>query len=182
MQTALRKDALTEVYIDVEDLIYSTVWNFKARYGGDFDELKAEANLIYVLVFDSHNESKGAFSTWLYFCIWKGLLDFLNEVRKKDRCGVVFHNLNKAKNSVKIPTTFHLFEVLEEVGQDAKTIIKLTLYPPEGITEEDLKRGCSACKTRIRLKVWLRYRLGWSQKRIRETFREIRRVLCDEAI
>lgn len=179
MKAALRKDALSETYTDIEKLIYDIVWKFKDRYGGDIGELVAEANLIYVLAFDSYNETKGALSTWMHFCIRKGLLDFLKSTRQQNRYGLKFYPLSEAKGvSIQKFRPLHLLEMLEEVGEDAKVVIRLVFYPPEGITKEDLEGGFSACRCRRYLRQYL-HDLGWTGRRIKESFQEIRRILCE---
>ncbi len=77
MEAILRKDVLTETYDNVKYLIFKIVWKFKGRYGGNFEELLAEANLLYILAYDTHDETLSALSTWLYTKIWKGLLSNL---------------------------------------------------------------------------------------------------------
>lgn len=184
METALRKDALAETYIDIENLIYKLVWRFKARYGGSFDELVAEANLLYILAFDSYSEADGLFSTWVYGRIWHGLQTFLKRITQRNKYGTTFCSLSKGSHKVmnERPGHFHLSDILEEVGQDSKTLIRLVLYPPEGITKDDLEKGFSVRGTRTYLKQYLYQTLGWPKKRIRESFGEIGRILSDGII
>jgi len=178
MEATLRKDILTETYIDVENLIYDIVWKFIRKRGGDFEELAAEANLLYVLAFDSYNESKGAFSTWIHFCVWKGLLNFIKQTRQENRYGVAFCGLDEGEGQVlgKKSCPFSLSEMLEEISEDSKTLISLVFAPPEAITKRELEKGLSPCKTRVYLKGYL-YTLGWTSKQIRTSFREIREIL-----
>lgn len=184
MESALRRDALTETYFDLENLIYDCVWRFREKYGGDFESLLAEANLLYVVAFDSYNETKGALSTWVYFCIKKGLLDFIKRRRQVNRYGVAFcasKSCYKAACKVagKSYHHFYLSEILEEVSQDTKVLIKLVLHPPEAVTTEDLEKGFSPYGSRVYLKRYLHHRLGWTTRQIKESFKEIRKVISN---
>ena len=77
-------DAVIETYFDVQNLIFDTVWKFQKQYGGDFEEMVAESNLIYMKCFLSHSPNKAQFSTWLRFRLWKGLIDFKRFIRAQE--------------------------------------------------------------------------------------------------
>ena len=65
-----------ELYLSVERLLDKTVWSFVRRYGGEFDELRADANLHYIQASYKYDDSRGvSYSSHIRFCVWNGLLD-----------------------------------------------------------------------------------------------------------
>ena len=77
MKGNLRKDTLTETYIDIEGYILAATWKFWNLYGGDIEDLKGQASLIFIRAFDNYNPDKGAkLESWVTFKILKGLIDF----------------------------------------------------------------------------------------------------------
>ena len=176
--TALKKEALTQTYFDVENLIYNIVWKFKNCYGGDFEELVAEANLLYIYAYNSHNKKTSKFSTWVYFCIWKGLIDFINFLKEKNKYGRVFllEELECfQENFISSSETF--VELIDEVGEDSKTIINLIMNLPKDLQNNILQRGGHPHNVRIPIRNYLSSKLGWTGKRIKESFDEIKKVI-----
>lgn len=179
MQIALRKDALTETFLDIENLIYKVVWDFKDHYGGDFEQLLAEANLLFVLAYDTHNEAKAGFTTWLHFCIRKGLLSFKRRIRQENKYTKFFplEETNPTHEKFYQPLCF--FELFDEFGADSKQIIELILNPPTelvGLVFEEGKYNPHTFKAELRTYL---SSLGWTGRRIKESFNEIREVISN---
>jgi len=178
--------ALDKTYMDVEKLIYKIVWRFKIRYGGEIDELKAEANYLFLLSCQTYEESKSAFSTWLSWCIWHGLLDWLNEENKHTKLsindttndGQTYEEL--LKNEFQKP--FYLFELIEDLPNDAAFIIKLLFNPTKRFREEVLSRGTKPKFILIGLRYYLYEDLEWLKKEISESIGDIRIILNDPII
>jgi len=174
--TSLRQEAITQTYYDVENLIYDIVWRFQKRYGGEFEELFGEANLIFIKVYETYKEAKAAFSTWLCFCIWKGLLDKLKIDRRYEGVSICYDEYYEE------PITFSSFSItdlLDSVSEDSKTIIKLICNPPKILQEQTLKKGTLPRNFRSTLRQYLQEEMEWTKETIRDSFIEIRRVIND---
>lgn len=171
MINTLKHNALTETYIDVEKLIYATVWKFKRKFGGDFEELVAEANFIYVLAFDSYKESRAAFTTWLCFCIWRGLQNHIRFIREKNKYTKILPLEQCPNREFVIEKPSFFFEMLDEFGEDSKTIIKLVFNPPEELKKE------SNHSFKVDIRIYLSTKFGWTGRRIKESFEEIGKVI-----
>lgn len=182
MEAVLRMNALTETYIDTENLINKIAWSFYDTYGGEFDEWKAEANYLFLLAYDSYKNGKSQFSTWLYLKVWFGLIKYMKTLRKQ--CSSIFPNTNASsiefvKKELPNKTTqtylFSPLEMLDGLNTDSKTIIRLILQPKE-ITNK-IKTGPHPCHVKKAIKKYLN-NLGWTSRRIKESFKEIKEVLC----
>lgn len=67
---------LERLFLDVKSLIYHTCYEFKKRYNfGDIEDLVASANLRFLAVVDSYDETKASFSYWLRKKLWSYLFD-----------------------------------------------------------------------------------------------------------
>ena len=67
-------NAMEQTYADVEKLIKKVVWDFKKRYGGDFQELLGEAELSFVMAYKSWEKDRVKFTTYLCKSIKNNLL------------------------------------------------------------------------------------------------------------
>jgi len=175
----LREDALTETYYDVEKLIYDICWKFKGIYGGDFEELAAEANLAYIKAFNKFDGSKGKFSTWLHFTIWKRLLNFRVNFTHPVRYGrtIEYVEMIHPASMVHENTEHRFVDLLDEVKADAQEIINLFLDIPEVVQVRAIEKGGRAQNLRTSMKEYARHTLGWTHARIRETFQELTELM-----
>jgi len=176
---SLQRDALTETFSDVQNLINKTCWDFYKRYGGDFEEWQAEANLAFVQIHSTHKKHKGQFSTWLRFCIWKSLLSHARRLYKQlPRMSLDLEedeqNLLEALEEEKRP--FSSLELMDGLQEDTKTLIRLIWNPTKELKEAKMKNGPSPCHMKAVLKKYL-HDIGWSGKRIKESFEEISRII-----
>jgi len=176
VMTQLQKNAAAETYNDMQLLINKTVWNFYNNYGGSFEEWKAEANLTFVHVFGKHKKSKGQFSTWLYFCIWKSLLTYANILSEQEPKAVSIDNIGEIED--RRNDSFSPLELLEEVQEDTKFLINLIWNPPSQLKKIKTKSGPHPCHKQVVLRNYL-LDLGWTGRRVRESFEEITRIIND---
>ncbi len=177
METAikLRMDGLTETHLDVENLIYDTVWRFKDRYGGDFDELLAQANYYYILAYDAH-DGKRKFSTWVRFCIWKGLIDLTRFLREENKYVKVKSLETSNQKTEGFLSTQPLIDLLDEMGEDCCTITNLILDPPFEFPDTP-SQVSSPRNFKASLKRYLCRNLNWTGRRIKETLVEMERIV-----
>lgn len=176
MNSRLRKDILTETYKDMQKLIAKAAWNFWNVYGGDIDDLMAQANLIFIEAFDDYDPSRSSkLTTWLTHKIRWGLLDYMrcrNIYEPHIPIDDEFVETYSASND-----GFSVMELLDEMEQDAHIVLQLFLEIPKEVMLDvlDSKQRVDhvrACM-RNRLKNRLR-QMGWTVKRIKTTFEEIK--------
>lgn len=126
---------LTENYKDVELLIYDTVHRFLDRYGAcqgerrrqEAQELIAEANLLFLEAYQRYDDSKGNFPSWVRYFIYKQLLE-----RCRRQC---MRNKRLKQRDVDLEMAIHakersqfdLGDFFDELSDDARAIVKLTL-------------------------------------------------------
>lgn len=182
MEAVLRRDSLTETHKDVEKLIRQICYKFYKTHGGDFEEWIAEANLIFIETYDSYNNKRAEFSTWLSLHVWRRLLAHKKRMHKQ--CPPTFTNIGKDLGTIKfiVDTStltkpfFSSTELLDGLREDTKTLINIIWQPPPAITKAKMKPGPNPCHIKIVLKNHLR-KLGWSWRRIKESFKEIEDVI-----
>ncbi len=178
--TIITLDATTETYWDIRNLIFDTVWKFQQQYGGDFDEMVAEANLIFIKYFLSHNSDTSQFSTWLHFGLWKGLIDFKRFIREQNKYTIIKH-LEEIENFYEYPVVqeYRTWELLFDLGEDAKIIVQLILNLPDDLQKTIIAQKESQTLSKRKLMIHLASLLGWSYGRIKESFQEITAILND---
>ncbi len=177
MEAVMRRDALGETYNDVKGLIEKVIGRFQKEFGGNFEDLRSEANLIFILAYDSYNETKGQFTTWTYFSIWKGLLDYRRQLKKRGFT-ISINSYNPAELIIaKTPTNpLSLIDLLDELKGDSNIIAHLVWESSTEIGKINPQNGNSPCHMRKALKKYL-FQLGWTGRRIKESFEEVRRAL-----
>ena len=178
MKGNLRKDTLTETYIDIEGYILAATWKFWNLYGGDIEDLKGQASLIFIRAFDNYNPDKGAkLESWVTFKILKGLIDYMkkgNGYKPHIQIDDVFVGTYPASNE-----NFSVMELLDEMKQDAHIVLRLFFEIPNDIMVNILNKKKRTDHTQAAVRNHLQNRLrqlGWSMKRIRKTFEEIKEV------
>lgn len=144
-------------YADAEKCILATCWRFKAKYGGDLDEILSDANWKFISIYPRYAAS-GKSKPFLVACITNALLDGLRSRLRQPK---------QLQQSDWVPATgfqrpFDHDEFLASLTPDAATVVKLVL-----VNEEF---------SRISLRAHLT-RLGWDAKRISSSFFEVRLAL-----
>ena len=177
MTSTLREEILTETYGDMQKLIFGIVWKFWRIYGGDLDDLTGQANLIFITAFDSYDPSKSKLTTWLTTKIKWGLLDYMKEGNVYESHVSIDDEFVEIYPVVK--EDISVIELLDEMDQDAHTILQLFLDIPRDIMVNILNEHCRVKDVQANLRNRLLHRLrqmGWNLKRIRKTFEEIKNV------
>ena len=175
--TIITLDATTETYWDIRNLIFDTVWKFQQQYGGDFDEMVAESNLIYMKCFISYNPDKSQFSTWLCKKIRGGLFDRF--IRKENKYRMEKHFEDSEWYQIQAPVRSTFLKLLNELSDDTKTIIDLLMEPTNDLQTALLKKKTVRYNRKQALKIYLTSVLGWTNRRVKESFQEIVEVLND---
>lgn len=185
MNSILRREILTETYKDMRELISATVRKFWNAYGGDLDDLHAQANLLFIYALDDYDSSKGAkLSTWLTIRIRTGLLDYRKAGYKSKHLLIedlladgLSPDFIEAKSKIK--KNFSVMELLDELGQDAHVVLWLFLTTPKEVMQDilDSKKRVDGVRSCMKNRLYNRLRqMDWTIRRIREAFDEVKNV------
>jgi DNA-directed RNA polymerase specialized sigma24 family protein len=167
MTAALVHDAVNETFADMEKLIYHTIHQFIKRYGGSFDEMAELIGPMFMTAYTHYDKRKGKFTTCLRWVIWKQLLDYKRNEIKRTRA-VVYTELDPEQHQA--PRMFNVTEFMDELSDDAKTVVRMVFDTPWAFYDQDPKR----------IRFVLRLVLGqleWSPARISRSFQDVRRAL-----
>jgi hypothetical protein len=168
---------------EVNGLVIDTALQFSKAYGGETDELVAEARLLfmkcywrYVNHYRKTGSNDGTFTHYIRMKIWYGLLDNARRIarrRKRLTPGVDLSALSARQGSSFTPEAF-----VANLSDDAAYVARLALDPPTPVRQRAAsKRGEQAPSSIRAAVVEFLKDVGWGAGRIRTTFREIREAL-----
>jgi len=172
--TTLQKEAITTTYFDTKGMIGKAAWDFYNQYGGDFEDWKSEANMIFTTAYYSHNSTKGIFTTWLYFQLDKKLREYTRKMYKHQKK----IEADIATIPERIKDRFSFINLLDETNKDATTIINLVCNPTKSFVKQKIGKGNHPCHMKKAIGKHLTT-LGWTVNRIKESFQEVERILHD---
>jgi hypothetical protein len=167
----------TETFVDVEAMLWGIVNKFIEKHGlifGTRDELFSDTAVAFVKAYDAYDpESDADFSTYLYYKAHYALVDRVKKAhRRKVKVLERTINENDAEPIEKEP---RWIQFLANLSDDAKAVVMLVIDTPIGLTriiERDFGSKLNRMGVRLTLKSYLSG-AGWSDRRIRNTFREI---------
>ena len=181
MNSVLQEDILTTTFFDTERMINKAAGKFCLRYGGELNDWKAEAHLIFMKAHNSYNDNiQVKFTTYLHTLLYTLLQSYyINYVSKTQT--LLFDHEELIENSEDPrQQLYHLVDLLDEMKKDAQDLIRLIWKMPEELKRENY---CSCNKSRyyksnpgLHIKVFLKKHLrkmGWTHARIQKTFTEI---------
>lgn len=181
MNTILQEDILTTTFYDTERMINKAVKNFYLRYGGEINDWKAEAHLIFMKAHNSYDDNcQVKFTTYLHTLLYTLLQSYYIKYVSRTQTLLFDHeelvrNVADAKRQ-----PYHLVDLLDEMKQDARALIQLIWEMPEELKREKLTpcnkskyyKSNHALHMKVFLKSYLRSK-GWTHTRIQKTFTEI---------
>jgi hypothetical protein len=182
MAIDVEKDCATECFQDVEDLIYKTTHKFRAKFGGEFEELKSRAFFHFMRAHDSYVENtsewvrtksthkKICFTTWVQNVVYRGLIDDFRKDQKVKR-------IRPEDLQERHTDSSGLCELMADVHEDSKTIINLILETPMELTSLITHEGGSIKHVKTALTKYLQ-NMGWEMERIATSYNRIETVLC----
>ncbi len=174
MKSQFEEKALQETYKEMELLVYDTVHKFRRRYGGDFEELNSEANLIFMKACSTYNPEKGQFSTWLVFLLRNGLIDNLKK-RIKDSQHVTYGDIDEHRQDGSHQNHF-LINLKDQLKEESKDVLSLILDMPKDLEAMTLLRGGHPSNLRSSLRDYL-LEYGWTVNQIKNSFLDIKKAL-----
>jgi hypothetical protein len=157
---------------DVEKLIRKICRAYWLRYGGEFEDYLGEAHLLFMDAYETCDHRR--FTTWVYCKVFWGLRQFVRH-RKRDWKQVSI----TVDAADRVQSDFILGEFLTRLSEDAREVVMAALDAPMEV-KMALKRVRSKdpYHYRVAIKDFLRL-MGWSVKRIRESFKEVQEALHD---
>lgn len=187
--TALRgtKAAIDEVFDDCRILVRRIAHRFARKYNQPFDEVYAQACLIFCQAYHTFDAAQGSIQTRLQFVIYNWLLDWLRpqakfhahlkrvpifeRERRTDRsnanCGI------DAYYEIEDPLPFDPDVAARVQSDDARFLITLVFDTPDDLTAtiRALPKPTRAV-VRETIKTYLIERLKWDRKRVNKAFWE----------
>jgi len=171
--TGCQRRNAEETYLEVEDLIRKEVWRICKKWGGDFDELMAEGQAVFMAAFDSYSADSGIqFTTWLVNQIRWTLTD---QVRSRIGRNKRFEQVDDQQIAGGY-RDWKPADLLDDLHEDARLVAKLVIDTPEEIARIYFAKGGQPRNLRSTIRDYL-VDLGWTTVRIAESFREIGRAL-----
>jgi len=162
--------AITQTYEDVEKLIKYLCWKFQKQRGGDFDDLLSVANMGFMRAYNTYVPTRSKFTTWVWHCVWNILLDEMSKSHWRSQREKTSYDTELLEKVDPIDERFDLGETLKEYSKDSQVIMKLVLTSPE-----EILRLCHGEEKTFRspVRAYLG-KLGWTARRIAESFRDIK--------
>lgn len=168
-----------ESYLDVQRLIWTVCNKYKAKYGGEIDELESQSSVLFMEAYYSYKPDLGKFAQWVAWKVWFGLLTYR---RKKNR-GEIFlaEQIAAGKdgigNRVARQNNF-LFNLRRSVSAEAGDVLSLIFDIPNEIQEIMMTEKKSQHPQYLRAAVKSHLEKdGWRKAEIREAFNEIREAI-----
>jgi len=169
--STITERAKEQTFQDMDRMLHKLAHN-----SGIFDHEEAyqEAALGFAEAYHSYDPSRGSFSTW---CYWRAKVNLLEKKRRESRYSQhVDSNSAVVEQTTALRTRSSDFrELLEDLGDDARSIVRLIMELPEDIGSVLLRKR-SQRNLRKALHNYL-VGLGWTAKQITESFSEIREAL-----
>lgn len=185
-----------DTYLDVKQLLdyivqrYIQKFNIKYR---SFEELRSDADEIFMEVYQKFDHKKGKLSARLGYIVYYRLLDRLRESNKKKRVVEksfdfskgdinLFNGQTNRKTTKDVYEKQHFYEnFIRDLSADAITVVELIFCPPREVvlTARTLFGERNPRSLALAVKEFL-YFTGWTTKRIYQSFSEVREAICDE--
>lgn len=181
MNSRLHKEILTETYKDMRGLVSETAYKFWRAHGGDLDDLKAQANLIFIEAVLSHDSKRSKITTWVVNSISKGLLYYMRSTwYAPTHVSIGNGHDDDFELESKSNENLSVMELLDEMEQDAHIILCLFLDTPKEVIlnifdDKNFRLDRTRSRVRNRLRNRLR-QMGWTIRRIGEAFDEVKNV------
>lgn len=172
---------IDDAYLSVKGMIYSLAKRFNNQYGGEFDDIIGEANLIFVTAYKKFDASRGALTTWIYCKVWHGLVGKARRYAKEAKKATEYAEVKRVDENLRQqgcvrPNTF-LLEFMDSVSKEAREIITLALDMPDDVVQLAIQYGGQPRNARDAIKRHFYEEAGWTWRQVRASFNEIKEVL-----
>lgn len=168
-------DPVTVTYNDVKDLIDSTVAAFVQRYGGDYDDLRANANSYFIRAYHHPKDHYSTFEKKVAAFVWYNLIEELRT--KYGRRGNRKTATSQDLTTVQAHRGFDLSQFLLDASPDLAHVTMLVVDPPAGLATKIAARGGETRNYRPLIREHLQAE-GWSDVRIKAALDEGKELLA----
>lgn len=171
---------ISDTYADVKLLLDDIVHRFQKKYGGEWEELRSQANVIFMEVHKNFDHTKGKFSAMLGYIISYRLLDNLRyDLRKKQIR--IEKEQRKLRQELKDNSQHFYDNFIRDLSEDAITVVDLIFCPPrEVILTARTIFGERNRRSMIFAVTQFLSDTGWTAKRIFRSFSELREAINDD--
>lgn len=171
----------TDAFEDHQKQIFGIVHNFIRKFGGDFDELVAEANLMFMKAFNEFDPEKSKFSTYLHTVIYNRLLDLLYADQRHRMMSLDNETADGTTYASQVPdahrSNFSFVDFAQGLSKDASTVLQLLDNSPEELAVLAIGKGGHPRNWRSSIREYLADVVGWNTTRIAKSFLEIQGAL-----
>lgn len=176
------ESALETTYHDVSRIIDRVVRTHYRRFGGHFEDLRANANQIFIEAYETFQATRGSFENWLAY---KTRIQLLSDLRL-ELCRKSRYEDECEMESIAIydPNPFDVEDFIGGLSSDAASLVRIVFNMPEdvsrGVNEDGgRERGAMGAPRTYAgsLKRYLKDKMGWGSSRISKTFNEIQGAL-----
>jgi hypothetical protein len=170
------KIPITATFEDVQLYVYKLVNKARRKYNLDPDEVMEAAYLGFMQAWETYRNPNVKFLTWCGRKVSYRILDLIKATIKQRRQEMMSLSLMDviAKDH---SNRFNVEDWLKGLSADARLVAKLIIDPPIDIRTMLIQlKSESACNWRYAIRDYLRD-LGWSEKRMKLAFTEIRQQL-----
>jgi hypothetical protein len=167
-------------YEDNKSLIFHLARKFYLRFGGELDEIIAQAIYLFIVASQRYKRRAGAkFSSWVSTRIWGGLIDFHKNRWKHPQPLLEDLITNKiiVEPYYSDRTVRFMTELWDMIGEDARLVVKYVLEPPDQSLKGMLLRRTGKRVERRAIRKYLTHKKGWSHDRVDDSFWDLRKAL-----
>lgn len=169
--------AVEAVYEDCREDVEATAARFVRRYGGDYEDAVADANLYFLEAYHSYDPARGQLVKRIVSVVWGKLLDARRvEFRRESR-----HRRATLPETLSVPPAPVPFDARDldiDPGTDAAVVVELvTTGVPEleaAMAASDPASPAAASRAVAR---YMRTRMRWTVERLEAAFADVRSAL-----
>lgn len=164
-------------YKECEPLLTKLARAAIRRYRLDEHDAMSSAQLSFVNACQSYRQSPGGtFQGWLVYCV-RNDLQTIARHKAYRAARVKQYPLNDTDINNTYARSTPFLDLLDELPDDARTVVRLALDLPASVFKEAKRQGARPRNVRQALRMHLRFSLRWGEVRIRNAFKEIQRAL-----
>ena len=153
-----------------EGLVIGTACKFYRNFGGDLQEITADAFYLFTTACQSYKD-KAPLGYWIGRRVWWGLLDERRQKLRRRR-----HEQASASPPERSYEDSHDYDWQDDLSNDAKEVVEAALQPPPDVV---CLRSERPHKDVSRHMIERYFRdCGWTRKRVRKAFREVEQLVA----
>lgn len=158
-------------YTQYEKLVYSAIHSVWRDIGGNLEEMLACSGMLFVKACQCYNEQRGmSIGAWIRKVVWDDTFSARRiDIGRSNRYEKGDFDLLAVEDK---RSRFSLAELMEELSEDARNLVELSINPHNGIAlkQDGVPKQSSLMAAARRL-------YGWSNEHLAEVCNEIRESL-----